>query len=65
MTFSYKRMSKSVVLISSLERFPGAETIIILRSGSSLTIFNTFLICLALETELPPNLATFIIKQPF
>ena len=40
--FSYKRMSKSVVLISSLERFPGAETIIILRSGSSLTIFNTF-----------------------
>ena len=50
--------------MSSLCLFPGAETIMILRSGSSFTIVNTFLICSA-DTELPPNLATFIIFLPF
>ena len=51
--------------MSSLCLLPGAETIMILRSGSSFTIVNTFLICSAVDTELPPNLETFIIFLPF
>src|SRR5699024_9934251 len=59
---SYRRINKSVVFTSSLYLFPGADTTTIFLASSELTMSNTFLICSALETELPPNFDTFIMS---
>src|SRR3712207_1219144 len=53
-------MSASVTFVSVGDRLPGAETTMILRSGSSLIIAKTFSNCWADAKELPPNFVTFI-----
>ena len=56
----------SVILISFLFLFPGADTTINFRCGSLLMILPTFLNCVAFATELPPNFVTltFIFSNP-
>ena len=55
-----KSINKSVTLMSSLSRLPGAETITTLRSTSPITISFTFTSCSADATDEPPNFTTFI-----